>query len=313
MTEHSLHTFSAPTMRDALNLVRTQLGADALIVDQSEFPGGVLVRAQVEPAPDNPQSTSRSEIDPGATPRDTPDAERSRTIDVSEDTEFATHLEAELRSQAQSVRSDLNSLLNFAPSSTSISQLSGVYRFVGASGVGKTSLLIKVLVEWVMHNGSDDVLVIASDKQRLGASEPLQLTTQLLGVTLKETRQSGLRELLARYADTRLVLIDCCASELEDVKQLTQVQDVLVLSALHATYSVKAQIAPWLGQQSWLAVTHTDQPFAGRSFFTALGDLDAQLMWLGTSAYVPGGIEVATQEQVMRLVELTDGIEELCL
>ena len=97
----------------------------------------------------------------------------------------------------------------------------GRVAFVGATGVGKTTMLAKLAVRWILRHGTGDLALVASDTVRIGAQDQMQALGQLLGVPVHvPDRFEALPELLTRLERCRLVLIDTPGSSLRDA-QLT--------------------------------------------------------------------------------------------
>ena len=118
----------------------------------------------------------------------------------------------------------------------------GRVAFVGATGVGKTTMLAKLAVRWILRHGSRELALVASDTVRIGAQDQMQALGQLLGVPVHvPERFEALPDLLARLERHSLVLIDTPGSSLRDA-QLTsrlavlagcasQLETALVLAA----------------------------------------------------------------------------------
>jgi flagellar biosynthesis protein FlhF len=107
----------------------------------------------------------------------------------------------------------------------------GRVAFVGATGVGKTTMLAKLAVRWILRHGPSDLALVASDTVRIGAQDQMQALGQLLGVPVHvPERFEALPELLTRLEPYRLVLIDTPGSSLRDT-QLTARLAVLANSA----------------------------------------------------------------------------------
>lgn len=270
-------TVRAASMREALLKVRHQLGPDALILEQKKKGTGVEVKASLDVSEDIVE-IDQPVAEEKPVPEKAPPAAPMQTFPLR----LAEHLVCAQKP---------------------LSALRGKLRFIGPSGVGKTSLLIKILVEWVMHNGVANVLVVSTDSQKLAAAEPLQLACQLLGVSLRESTPARLGELLRKHADAELILIDSCASELEGTGVLNEVQEVVVLSALHSLYSLERQLSvmPDLAQ-AWVALTHVDQPFDRQALFHWMDERALRLFCMGSSAYLPGGVEAVTRAVLQRLL-----------
>jgi flagellar biosynthesis protein FlhF len=95
----------------------------------------------------------------------------------------------------------------------------GRVAFVGATGVGKTTMLAKVAVRWILRHGVNDLALVACDNVRIGAQDQMQALGQLLGVPVHvPERFEALPDLLARLERHRLVLIDTPGSSLRDAQ-----------------------------------------------------------------------------------------------
>jgi flagellar biosynthesis protein FlhF len=93
----------------------------------------------------------------------------------------------------------------------------GRVAFVGATGVGKTTMLAKLAVRWILRHGANDLALVACDNIRLGAQDQMQALGQLLGVPVHvPERFEALPDLLTRLERYRLVLIDTPGSSVRD-------------------------------------------------------------------------------------------------
>lgn len=85
----------------------------------------------------------------------------------------------------------------------------GVVALVGATGVGKTTLIAKLAARWVLRHGPRDIALISTDSVRIGAQEQIQTLGRLLGVPAYAIDGAAeLAGVLDHLADKRLVLID---------------------------------------------------------------------------------------------------------
>jgi flagellar biosynthesis protein FlhF len=95
----------------------------------------------------------------------------------------------------------------------------GRVAFVGATGVGKTTMLAKIAVRWILRHGVNDLALVACDNVRIGAQDQMQALGQLLGVPVHvPERFEALPDLLTRLERFRLVLIDTPGSSLRDAQ-----------------------------------------------------------------------------------------------
>lgn len=85
----------------------------------------------------------------------------------------------------------------------------GVVSLVGATGVGKTTLIAKLAARWVLRHGPRDIALVTTDSVRIGAQEQIHTLGRLLGVPAYAI--DGAAEVagaLEHLEDKRLVLID---------------------------------------------------------------------------------------------------------
>jgi flagellar biosynthesis protein FlhF len=95
----------------------------------------------------------------------------------------------------------------------------GRVAFVGATGVGKTTMLAKIAVRWILRHGVNDLALVACDNVRIGAQDQMQALGQLLGVPVHvPERFEGLPDLLTKLERYRLVLVDTPGSSLRDAQ-----------------------------------------------------------------------------------------------
>ncbi len=95
----------------------------------------------------------------------------------------------------------------------------GRVAFVGATGVGKTTMLAKLAVRWILRHGPTELALVASDTVRIGAQDQMQALGQLLGVPVHvPERFEALPELLSRLERHRLVLVDTPGSSIRDAQ-----------------------------------------------------------------------------------------------
>ncbi|MBL8268184.1 flagellar biosynthesis protein FlhF [Steroidobacter sp.] len=85
----------------------------------------------------------------------------------------------------------------------------GVVALVGATGVGKTTLIAKLAARWVLRHGTRDIALISTDSVRIGAQEQIHTLGRLLGVPAYAIDGTAeLASVLEHLGDKRLVLID---------------------------------------------------------------------------------------------------------
>jgi flagellar biosynthesis protein FlhF len=77
----------------------------------------------------------------------------------------------------------------------------GIAAFCGTTGVGKTTLVSKLAARHALSHGTDQVILISADEQRLGAHHQLRTLGQLLGIQVEVARDPA--TLFARVLESR--------------------------------------------------------------------------------------------------------------
>ena len=196
-----LRNFTAPSMQEAMALVREALGPDAIIVSTDDEPGNVRVTAALEEAE--------------------PKAPRIADADVTDQLSEALAangvpgplaeklLMASLSFEADDVLVALSGALaavySFAPIPDQ--GRSRPLMLVGPPGAGKTMGVAKLAARAVMAKRPVDI--VTADTVRAGAIEQLAAVARILGVELKTAESTGRLATIARDADPdTLTLID---------------------------------------------------------------------------------------------------------
>ena len=255
--------FVAVSAGIALKQVREELGPDALIINQAQVGDRVIIEAALE------------------------------LPEIAE--EAAVEVELELPNPEEESSSVPAKEIRVA--GIPIRDLRGCFRFVGGSGVGKTSLVIKAAVEYAMCHGTQGLLVLATDQERLAGTEQLELGCQMLGIQLVTRAPSELPSAISAYGQKDLVLIDTTAAEIINPEPVIGVNDVFVCSNEHSVPSLEAQ-RQICGRTRYTVVTHMDRPSDCQATGEWLVNTDQELLFLGASGYLPEGLESATQASV---------------
>lgn len=114
----------------------------------------------------------------------------------------------------------------------------GILALVGPTGAGKTTTIAKLAARYAQRFGTRDLALVSTDHYRVGAQEQLFTYGRLLGVPVHSAGNADeLRQVLARLADRKLVLIDTAGIGPRDVQLQQQ------LSELGA---VRGRLQSWL-------------------------------------------------------------------
>ena len=236
-----LRTFSAPTLDDAITMVRDALGEEAVIVStyQSRRGRGAQVTAALDETDDDEALASTIATEESQTE---PDDEIAHVLRFHRlDNALTRRIAREARSLGRddtvlALAGALDSHLAFTnlPSHSDVPVM-----VVGPPGMGKTVTVIKIAARAVLEGRR--VHVLTTDTVRSGAFEQLAAMTSMMDVPLRATETpADLRTALNEIRGTDLVLIDTpgcnpfAPSEIDDLKAFAaagSARQVLVLSA----------------------------------------------------------------------------------
>lgn len=202
-----LKTIQAPTLQAALDQIRRQMGADAIIVATHEDEGskGVRVTAAVEsPAGEDfiPPQLGPSEdalenlaslLERHGLPNPLTDRILRAAEDQAEgaeDAALAAGLEASLRFEPLPQAAHRRPIL-----------------VMGPPGTGKTTVAAKLAVRAILAGTA--TTLISADPVRMGASDQMRLYAEAVGAEFFAVRDAaGLASALAKTARERLVVVD---------------------------------------------------------------------------------------------------------
>lgn len=234
-----LKLFRAPSMAEAMRQVRTELGADALILSSRRVADGVVITAGLEaddapppplarpaaplPAPAPPAPTRPAPTPLAHTPRAAAPAPAAAPPPPPPPSPQAAALEFHGASAA------LRRKLGGGPLPFAVA---AAVRFAtlplaagdaplllsGPPGAGKTLSVVRLATRLVMAGTKP--LVVTTDGQRAGATEQLAAFTRVLGLKLLvASTPAALQRALAHREDGAPVLVDSTGSDLFDPAQ----------------------------------------------------------------------------------------------
>ncbi|MFI8621971.1 MAG: flagellar biosynthesis protein FlhF [Marinomonas sp.] len=100
-------------------------------------------------------------------------------------------------------------LADYIPIRSNNNELQGCIAFMGPTGVGKTTSIGKIAAQHVLKHGSGSVVLVTTDTYRIAAHEQLRTFGRILNVPVEVVNEySDLNEVLAKYSDYSLVLVD---------------------------------------------------------------------------------------------------------
>lgn len=254
-----LRTFTAPDMPSVMNMVREELGENAIILSTEQKAGKkmVTVTAAVEedndddyPITKNPSPQSlvpsskisdiRFELQEILRFHNLPEMLVAKLIKKLSDADI-TEVVSNLRGSQEAFRPALEKLLArnfvFDPLRFNTSDLR--LMLLGTAGIGKTLTIAKLATKLTMDKQS--VAVITTDNTRAGGIEQLKAFTDILGLELYIAgSRKELTEILKSLPARMRVLIDTAgaapynAQEFDELKSLATLPDIEPILVLPA-------------------------------------------------------------------------------
>lgn len=187
-----LRTYAAPTVTEAMNLVRQELGENAIIVSTTKASGGEGARVTAaiedepafeikdhEPEPDIPQRDLPATLRQVLYSHGTPDRLIDRLIEAA--------LTVRAESASEALAGAFDQMFSFSPLPEGA--LKRPIMLIGPPGSGKTVTAAKLAARATLSGAS--VGAITTDTMRAGAVEQLQAFTRLLKIDLRAPKNAG--------------------------------------------------------------------------------------------------------------------------
>jgi flagellar biosynthesis protein FlhF len=236
-------------MRDALRQIRAELGSDAVILSTRRLGQGVEVSAASDAVALPPQPAATTAAAPAAAPSAVSAAEQLsmseelRTLRQLLERQLAalawndyTRREP-LRAQALTQLTALGvardialQVIDSLPAGISAegaqqqhldalaqrivvceapAMAGGAVALLGAAGAGKTSMLAKLALRWLLEHGADGLTIVTIDDEHIGAADQARSLGRLLGVpSFRFANGAEFAAAAARFSGQELVLID---------------------------------------------------------------------------------------------------------
>ena len=247
-----MRTFSAPTMTEAMEMVRFEMGAESIIVATRDEKDGAVITAAIEDTA--PNGLKKSEK---LAPEEAPIFDKQDTAEVIRQSlafhgvpvplmERLTNMSAGIIADAPTLAlaGAMDEVFSFDPVSALLS--GNAHRglppriiIMGPPGAGKTITTAKLAALVAM--GKNKPVVISTDTQRAGGIEQLEAFTRILGIDLLSTSDAkGLFELLNKEKIDVPVLIDTPGTnpfdedEMNHLSSFTRIagaENILVIAA----------------------------------------------------------------------------------
>jgi flagellar biosynthesis GTPase FlhF len=234
--------FRAPTAREALAAARASLGEDAVVISTRTIPSMISGGGSVEvvaragngsPTPRRPGSSRASAPTPAAAAARYQSASRTSLVRPTESAEpslYRSHDELPTSSTGR------GPWKNAADPPWTHRGPRSVGLFVGPTGAGKTTTLVKVAARAVMQSGLRPLLV-TFDIWRAGAVAQLESYGRALGLeTIVVESPRDMRLVLER--DDQMILVDTAGRSPRDVTALERQATYASAMGLHRSHLV---------------------------------------------------------------------------
>ncbi len=204
--------------------------------------------------------------------------------------------------------------VKIAPLWTEVAGAPVIQVFVGTTGVGKSSSVVK-LASHLSRKQKRKVLLVSFDNVRLAASEQMRVYAKVLGVEFEQIEDAmDLSSILSRHSDVDVVLVDTAgrspkrSQKMEDLLALKSLnlplEFHLVMPATEKEEQLDRTIRAFsrLGLSS-LIFTKLDETWSYGELFNLMNRWSLPLSYFGIGQNVPEDLERATRERVVeRLV-----------
>ena len=242
-----LKSFTANTMKDAMQMVREELGDEAIIVatreEKSSESGKQLIHLTAAIEADHMQEREATPSDQDWMYAD--DDNEAMVLEEVTDTMLRHAVSEDVLDEIVScasitgmneprlaMLSALESIFKFAPLPTTPTETP--LMLVGPPGTGKTLAAAKIAARGAMNNM--DISVITTDTERAGGREQLEAFTKLLDIELRTADSPAeLREVLLEVKQADQIIIDTAGTnpfDTEAIKSLAQYIGVCEMDVL---------------------------------------------------------------------------------
>lgn len=297
-----IRSFTARNEAEALQIVRREMGPDAIIVSTAAGRnGGVEVTAAAEGAPPpvvdygNPVDVIGAALDDHATPRKLQD----KIIELVERSEQDHPVDA--------LRWALDKMFQFTPLPVTAKK---PVVLIGVPGVGKTVTVAKLAARCVMQGHA--AICITTDSQRAGAVEQLEAFTKILKIDLLRAKNAAsLGDALLAAGGDKNIFIDTAGINIWQDQDRQQLQEIIKLCQTDPIFVCAAGIEPRdaaeiakvfqdLGAKQML-LTRLDMTRRYGSILAAAEAGNFRLGDVSISAHVADGLSSLDAEKLARI------------
>ncbi|MBI3604671.1 MAG: flagellar biosynthesis protein FlhF [Nitrospirae bacterium] len=184
--------------------------------------------------------------------------------------------------------------------------------FVGPTGSGKTTTLIKLASQYVTNK--TPVTLVTLDTYRAGAIEQLKIYGRIIGAPVCVTPTSNeLRKIIKQKKKNEVVLIDTPGRNYLNSDQMSELRDLEGISGPLETHLVlssqtrERELSQMIGHFSVIPIDHlvftkTDEVRPLGFLLTVMKTNRKPISYLTTGQRVPDDIEIATPKKMTELI-----------
>jgi flagellar biosynthesis protein FlhF len=186
--------------------------------------------------------------------------------------------------------------------------------FVGPSGHGKTSALVKIASHLVL-NEKKKVAILTADTVKVGAAEQLKIYSQILNVPFETVKNVlDFNTYFQKYGSYDAVLVDYPGLSLRDMAEIDQIRALMpqrdVPKQTHLVLSCASKDLDAYDICHRYQVTHfndilltkVDESYVHGLLYNVQRKTEKSLYAFGIGQKIPEDIELATRERVLDLI-----------
>lgn len=187
------------------------------------------------------------------------------------------------------------------------------FAFVGTTGCGKTTTVVKLALVLKLAFGAD-VLLVSADTEKVGGADQLRTYASIASIPFQSVYTAGeLSSIVGKEAARDYILIDTTGRNQKNKSDLTGIHEIIqavnidmlyLLLSCTSTTTTAYQIIKAFGfmKPDALILSKVDEAVTLGNIIEAAGKFDIPLGYLTTGQKIPDDIEPADLEQIGRIV-----------
>ena len=188
-----------------------------------------------------------------------------------------------------------------------------VIAFIGPTGVGKTTTLVKLASQYALVHQLK-VALLTADTYRIGAVEQLRIYRDIMDIPFEAVSSpEEVGPAMRRYADRDLIFFDTAGRSPQNRRQIADLKDFLAAAKPAETHlcvsatTKNSDLLPIVGKFGLVPVnrflvTKLDETRSHGLLLNLAASFQVPISYLTTGQNVPNDIEVASPERMAELV-----------